>query len=161
MALFPVPRSILTILLGMATAAVGLAGPAMAQDSRPLFGLPLACTPGVDCWVMNYIDIGDDGDGRAVDPACGTRTYEGNKGTAFALSSRAQMDKGVAVLAAREGTIMRVRDGVDDNPAPTDADLAAVKSSQKECGNAILIDHGNGLQSLYCYLKNEIGRAHV
>jgi murein DD-endopeptidase len=124
-----------------------------AQD-RPHFGLPLACTPGVDCWVIHYMDLGAPGDGRAVDPLCGTRTYDGNKGTAFALANKKRITDGVAVLAARDGTVVRVRDGEPDHLNPTDTDLTATKDAQKECGNAILLDHGNALQSLYCHLKD-------
>lgn len=142
------------LTLALFTAMAILCPPARAQEAVPHFGLPLACTPGVDCWVMNYIDMGAPDDGRASDPLCGARTYDGNKGTSFALANKAALTKDVAVLAAREGRVVRVRDGVADNLNPTADDLAATKSAQKECGNAVLIDHGNGLQSMYCYLKD-------
>lgn len=135
-----------------------MASPARAAAEKtpavPVFGLPLACTPGVDCWVMNYLDMGPADDGKATDPFCGTRTYDGNKGTGFALADKKALQKIVPVLAAREGTVERLRDGEPDRGAPTDVQLKEIKDAQKECGNAILLDHGDGVQTIYCHIKN-------
>lgn len=121
-------------------------------DSSLSFTFPLACTLGENCWVLNYIDMGAPDDGKAVDPFCGPHSYEGNKGTAFALRDKKAMEDGVAVLAARDGKIIRVRDGEPDRFAGA-KELETTKTEQKECGNAVLIDHGGALQTVYCHLK--------
>ncbi len=140
-----------------------LAGwPAQAADQPPplikivkpfTLRLPVACTPGKDCWVLNYPDAGPDGDDNALDPACGARTYEGHKGTDIAIADRAAMDRGVDVLAAHDGTIMRARDGEDDHFPITKEQLDKIKADKKECGNAVLIDHGDGWQTMYCHMR--------
>lgn len=118
----------------------------------PSFGLPIDCTIGQDCWIMNYVDLGPD-DGKKTDHACLERTYDAHKGTDFAISDGVAMTNGVNVLAAMDGTVKRVRDGETDR-WPTKEDLKTVQEQRKECGNAIMIDHGDGWQSLYCHLKN-------
>lgn len=100
---------------------------------------------------MNYVDIGPD-DGKNTDPACFNRTYDGHKGTDIAVPDGSAMDKGVNVLTAMDGTVQKIRDGESDRWATKEV-LEQTKKDRKECGNAILIDHGNGLQSLYCHLK--------
>ncbi len=119
---------------------------------NPSFAFPLACTYGTNCWVMNYTDTGPENDGTATDPSCFSRTYNGHKGTDFALPDGAAMKRGVDVLAAADGTVLRIRDGEEDR-WPTQADLDATKKAQKECGNAVLIDHGNGWQTMSCHMK--------
>lgn len=145
-----------------------LAGPAHAEEAikplikvihsgqTPTFGLPLDCTYGKDCLVLNYTDFGIDSTGNPQDPYCQARTYEGHKGTDFALKDEVAMLTGVNVLAAADGTILKTRDGEPDR-FPTDAEIEQVKADRKECGNAILMEHtglGDGKwQTMYCHLK--------
>ncbi len=125
--------------------------PLIKIEKTPQFALPIECSIGKDCWVMNYVDIGPN-DGKKTDIACQSRTYNGHKGTDIALADEITMKNGVNVLAAIDGTIKKIRDGEPDRWA-TSIELSQTKEDRKECGNAILIDHGNGLQSLYCHLK--------
>lgn len=134
--------------------------PAMAQKTgQPLiqikkhknFSLPIECTIDEDCWVMNYVDMKPDDD-LQTDPACLSRTYDGHKGTDIAILDEKTMIDGVNVLAPLEGTVTKIRDGEEDKWADT-ATLEKIKAERKECGNAILIDHGDNLQSIYCHLK--------
>ncbi|PCJ99060.1 MAG: peptidase M23 [Zetaproteobacteria bacterium] len=121
----------------------------ISNSSKFLF--PLGCTQGIDCWAVNYVDVdGIEGDGQ--DFKCGPKTYDGHKGTDFALGSIVQMRSGVDVFAAANGRVQRIRDGQSDR-LKTDEEIATMKENKKECGNGILIDHGNGLQSIYCHLR--------
>jgi biotin carboxyl carrier protein len=129
---------------------ITMALPAFAAEA-PRFSSPVDCKPGEDCWVLNYVDM-DPAEGAAKDLQCHARTYDGHKGTDIAIRSILEMNKGVNVIAPLSGKVVRVRDGEEDR-FPTPEDLESVKDAQKECGNAILIDHDNGLQTLYCHLK--------
>ena len=115
--------------------------------------LPIDCTVGTDCWAMNYPDVDAANDGKATDPFCTARTYEGHKGTDIMIADKAAMERGVNVLAARDGTVMRVRSGEEDHFPVTDAQREKIKADKKECGNAVLIDHGEGWQTMYCHMK--------
>ena len=115
------------------------------------YSLPIDCTPGENCWVMNYVDFGPD-DQKKTDPQCMERTYDTHKGTDFAIRDGKAMEEGVDVLAAAGGMVKKIRDGEPDLWA-SDAQLEAIKAARKECGNAILIEHENAQQTIYCHLK--------
>lgn len=111
-------------------------------------GLPIACTLGSDCHIQNHFDR-DPGPGMA-DLACGHLTYDGHDGTDFALSDLAAMQAGVPVLASAPGTVTGTRDGMADIAI---SDPAAPPLEGRDCGNGVVIDHGNGWQTQYCHLK--------
>lgn len=125
--------------------------PVKAQDIR--FIQPVDCTIGKDCWIVNYVDVNPTAE-KAEDFTCGPRSYDDHKGTDFALRSRAEMRSGIAVLAAADGTIERLRNGEEDS-IKTQADMDELKKNSKECGNGVLIDHGQGLKSIYCHMKKD------
>jgi hypothetical protein len=132
---------------------------AYAEKRRPLiqikktphFNLPLDCTLGENCWVMNYVDMGAD-DGKNIDPACQSRTYDAHKGTDIAILDENTMQNGVNVIAPLDGTVTKIRDGEEDLWA-TDDRLEEIKAKRKECGNAVMIDHGNNVETIYCHMK--------
>ncbi|MCB9982930.1 MAG: M23 family metallopeptidase [Rhodospirillales bacterium] len=130
--------------------SIGKILPANAQP-EPTFRLPIDCALGENCWIANYVDV--DPSGNAKDFKCNAKTYDGHKGVDFALKSRAVMENGVSVLAARDGKILRVRDGENDDPKTKDQ-FDEITAANRDCGNGIIIDHGQGLQSFYCHLKN-------
>lgn len=154
---------VIAVLLALLYAPVAHAGATAAGSQKTpqllkivkhvKFHNPVDCTAGRDCWVLNYPDVGPDNDGLATDTACAARTYEGHKGVDIAIDGRAAMMRGVDVLAARGGTVLRVRDGEDDHFPLTQDQLAKIKADKKECGNAVLIDHGDGWQAMYCHMK--------
>lgn len=125
-----------------------------AQPPHPALGLPLACAPGVDCWIANLMDL--DGESGVRDYACGRLTYDGHNGIDFALRDELAMHEGVPVVAAAAGVVRAVRDGEAD-ASVRDRGLDAVAG--RECGNGIRIDHGGDLQTQYCHLRR--GSLHV
>jgi hypothetical protein len=66
--------------------------------------------------VVNYVDT-DAAPERFADFRCGRRTYDGHDGTDFAVRDQLAMEQGVKVLAAADGTVLRLRDGIRDGNA--------------------------------------------
>ncbi|MCL1470033.1 M23 family metallopeptidase [Argonema antarcticum] len=113
-------------------------------------GLPINCTLGQDCFIMHYVDR--DPSPTEVDFGCGRQTYDGHNGVDFAIPDERIMAAGVAVKAAAAGKVLRVRDGVPDRRVADQTDKGNVQGI--ECGNGVVIDHGNGWQTQYCHLRN-------
>lgn len=130
---------------GIVYAALSL--PVTGQEFRP--GLPVICEMGVDCFIQQYVDT-DPGKG-ARDFTCGPLTYDGHKGTDFRLRDRQMMRDGVPVIASEGGTVKGVRDGMQDVDVATIGGRKALKG--KDCGNGVLVDHGNGWSTQYCHLR--------
>lgn len=119
---------------------------AFGQELR--LGLPIDCTLGDTCYIQQYVDHDPSKD--ASDYRCSTLSYEAHKGTDFALNSLAQMQEGVAVLAAADGRVAAFRDGIEDMLYTPDN---AFNVAGKECGNGVVINHSGGWQTQYCHLK--------
>lgn len=110
--------------------------------------LPVACTPGADCWIIHYVDH-DPGPGVA-DSFCGSMTYDGHDGTDFAIRDGAAMRAGVDVLAASGGVVKAVRDGVPDITVEKGGKEAVTGI---DCGNGVLLQHDQGWETQYCHLR--------
>jgi hypothetical protein len=107
----------------------------------PRLVLPLDCQVGVTCEVQNYYDRDPGAD--VQDYRCGRRAYDGHDGVDFRILDMAAQARGVDVLAAAAGRVTRLRDGVADD---------GVMAEGQECGNGVVIDHGDGWETQYCHL---------
>jgi Peptidase family M23 len=118
-----------------------------AEPAPPRLALPLACEIGRTCEVQSYVDR-DPGPG-SLDFHCGRRTYQSHNGTDFRLTDMLAERAGVNVLAAAAGTVERARDGVADISirAPGAPSVAG-----RECGNGVVIAHGDGWETQYCHM---------
>lgn len=126
--------------------ALAAAAPAPAP-SGPALSFPLACQLGRTCEIQHYVDR-DPGPGTR-DYRCGPQTYEKHNGIDIRLLDMAAQRRGVNVLAAAPGTVTRLRDGEPDisTKAPGAPPVAG-----RECGNAVVVDHGGGWETQYCHL---------
>jgi len=118
------------------------------RSKKPKLEFPLACTLDSDCWITRYMDRGIGH--AAADHACRRRTEDGHTGIDIAVSSFARIRAGVPVIAVAEGTVLRQRDGMPDEPLVV-AEGESV--SGKECGNGLVLDIGNDWLVQYCHMK--------
>jgi hypothetical protein len=141
----------LPLLIGVLAGMLGVDGSARAQapgtaSDAPRFEFPAGCEIGRDCWFFAYMDH-DPSDGYR-DRMCGLRTYNAHKGTDIAPIDP---EAPVAVIAAADGVVLGVRDGMDDNVmrARDETRMSA------QCGNGVRLDHGGGWTSQYCHLERD------
>ncbi|MGP6087253.1 M23 family metallopeptidase [Antarctobacter jejuensis] len=127
-----------------ALALISSAPHAGAEDLR--LALPLDCEMGKTCFIDDYVDINPE-QGRQQDFACGYNSRDGHRGVDFSLLSFDSIRNGVAVRAAAPGVVVRTRDEMPDDPT-----MRGV-TSQNACGNAVLLDHGEGWRTLYCHMR--------
>lgn len=131
----------------VALATLAGASPIYAQELT--LHLPIDCELGKTCFIQHYTDR--DTGPEAKDYTCGTLSYDGHKGTDFALPTHADRLKGVNVLAAAAGKVRGVRDGIPDMGLD---DTPAELIDGKDCGNGVVIDHGNGWETQYCHMAS-------
>lgn len=130
---------------GLAIGLIAVTG--HAQTTLKL-GMPIDCEIGTSCWILNLVDL-DPGPGFR-DYQCKTQSYDGHKGTDFAIRDLKIMKQGVRVLAAATGVVRGARDGMADQ------DISIVGSQSvkgKECGNGAVIVHAGGWETQYCHLR--------
>jgi murein DD-endopeptidase len=140
--------SLLLLVLGLQACFSGGAAK-QATVMTPSFGLPIDCQLGQDCYVMHYVDR--DPSPEITDFGCGRQTYDGHSGTDFGIANLQRMATGVPVIAVADGQVLRVRDGVADRLIANQTDKESVQGT--ECGNGLVVDHGNGWSTQYCHLR--------
>ncbi|MBL0403513.1 M23 family metallopeptidase [Microvirga aerilata] len=119
--------------------------PAAAQDIS--LRLPVACEIGRTCFVQKYLD--HDPSPVMRDYQCGAVGENGHDGTDIRLPSMVEQRAGVDVVAAADGKVANTREGVPDAFV---TEQTREKISQIGCGNAVVIDHGNGWRTAYCHM---------
>lgn len=139
------PLVLLPAAIGLLTACARAEPPKAPEGPRLV--LPIACKVGSTCEVQTYVD--HDTGHAAKDYRCGERTNDGHDGTDIRILDLAAQARGVAVLAAADGRVARLRDGVADISVK---DPNAPVVAGQECGNGIVLDHGNGWETQYCHL---------
>jgi len=127
---------------------VGLVWPTVALSQAPVLQSPVRCAMQDVCWVVQYFD--HDAGPLAADYLGGSRSYDDHTGTDIGLVNYAAMAAGVPVVAAADGVVGGVRDGMQDWGHQT-LDQEAVQG--RKCGNGVRVDHGNGWQTIYCHLR--------
>ncbi len=138
------------VLLAACSPAGQSAGEAPKGDAPaagPQLVFPVDCVVGQTCEIQNYVDR-DPGPG-AKDYRCEERTYQAHNGVDIRIPNMSAQRAGVYVLAAAPGVVARLRDGVADVSVRA-PDAAAVDGV--ECGNGLVVDHGEGWETQYCHL---------
>lgn len=131
---------------GLLALSLPFAGIASAEGLVLQF--PVDCILGDTCYIQQYMDR-DPSEGHQ-DYTCAGLSYDGHKGTDFALPDRVAMAAGVDVLAAAKGRVRGFRDGMADT-GYTPETASAIEG--KECGNGVVLVHPGGWETQYCHLK--------
>lgn len=121
----------------------------MVLAQPPALSMPVDCRIGESCFIQNYVDL-DPAEGKWFDYRCGPNTYDGHKGVDFRLRNIVQMREGVSVLAAADGTVLRLRDGMEDISIKQ---TGAPALEGNDCGNGLVIGHNGGYETQYCHMK--------
>lgn len=123
-------------------------GSAGARAEMPKLALPLDCDPGKTCFVQKYVDV--DPGPEFQDYLCGHASDPGHTGIDFRLLNVGAAS-GVVVKAAAPGSVLKTREGVEDKIVQSDEEAKAVSSYG--LGNAVIIDHGEGWQTIYGHMR--------
>lgn len=123
-----------------------LAAPVAAGDLS--LSSPIDCDLNGPCYIQQYVD--HDPSEKASDFTCSGLSYDGHKGTDFALPTYDMITEGVDVLASASGTVAGIRDGMKDARYSSDRD-AEIKG--RECGNGVVLRHADGWETQYCHMR--------
>ncbi len=139
----------ITLTRSVCVAALLTLAAAPAAADAPRLALPLDCEAGTTCYVQNFVDV-DPGPGNQ-DYLCGSATYDTHTGTDIRVLNMPEASKGIAVKAAAVGVVAKTREGVDDDLVDTEEEAKRV--SPYGLGNVVIIDHGEGWQTIYGHMR--------
>ncbi len=108
--------------------------------------LPIECDFGQDCFIQNYVDIDPGPDVQTA--TCAQAGYDGHKGTDFRVLNTNQ---NAGVIASAPGVVKGVRNDMPDRLVQSAEDRQRIEG--KECGNGVVISHGNGWETQYCHMR--------
>ena len=109
---------------------------------------PINCDLNGPCYIQQYVD--HDPSNAASDFTCSGLSYDGHKGTDFALPTYDMIDQGIDVVASAPGTVRGSRDGMADVRY---SDETAKQVQDRECGNGVVLRHEGGWETQYCHLR--------
>ncbi|MEH6830522.1 MAG: M23 family metallopeptidase [Sulfitobacter sp.] len=109
---------------------------------------PIECDLTGPCYIQQYVD--HDPSDTASDFTCASLSYDGHKGTDFALATHDMIDQGVNVLASATGTVRGIRDGMEDLGY---SKATASQIEGRECGNGVVLVHEDGWETQYCHMR--------
>jgi hypothetical protein len=113
-----------------------------SDRAYPSFDWPLAAQLNNGVKVSNYIDL--DPTSELLDYFGGTHTYDGHNGTDLAFYTFRQMDQGLPVLAAADGTVTGVEYSQYDRNTVRDP---------SKLGNYVIVRHPDGSYALYYHFR--------
>lgn len=122
-----------------------------SQPRAPVLRLPLACVLAEGGCVLARTTDHDPAPAVDQDYRCGPRASNDHDGTDIAVRDMTVAAR-TAVLAAAAGTVKATRDGMNDlgtRRQPVEA------LQGQDCGNGVVIDHGNGWETHYCHLRQD------
>ncbi len=119
---------------------------AIAVQQTPKLVFPVECKLGKTCYIQHYVDMDPSNSKRDV--GGGDLTNNNHSGTDIAIPTYDDIKKGINVVAAEKGRVLRIRDGEQDN-----SDRDNEFDSKKPCGNGIIIQHSYNWQTQYCHLR--------
>lgn len=126
--------------------ALLISSPALAEGL--ILSSPIDCDTSNDCYIQQFVD--NDPSEGVRDFTCADLSYDGHKGTDFALPSLARMATGVNVLAAADGVVRGLRNKMPDTGFNSET---AASVEGRECGNGLVLAHPGGWETQYCHLK--------
>lgn len=123
--------------------------PAMSLSAETIsLQIPLDCDMKRTCHIQNHFD--HDNSSGFRDYACGSLGYDGHNGVDFRLPNLEFMRQGVPVIAAASGVVRAIRDEMEDvSIRKTGTDVI----KNREAGNSVAIEHGNGWETQYSHLR--------
>ena len=119
------------------------------QDTKFSLTFPVKCQLEINCIIQHLPDL-DPGEG-VKDPFGDVNTFNNHNGLDIRVISVEAMNKGVDIVAAADGIVIKKSDILPDRFLRTKAEMRIAQKNR--CGNYIVISHQEGFETIYCQLK--------